>query len=519
MDGKLCCTGASCSHYGLPLVKGVPTKGRVTCAFHDAEFDLKTGTCVNGPALNNIPVYEVAETHDGKAFVLFPENSKKSVVPKMVSRDPSDKRVFVVVGGGAVAIAAVETLRQTGFTGTIKMISAEQLAPYDRCVLSKNVGTSEEKLVFRNLEFLRKTVDVDFIGGRKVTKVDLKKNAGKKTFVVLDNGEKVAFDKLLLATGTTPRQLPLEGSNCKNILTLRTPADSDRISKYAQKGVRVAVIGSSFIGMEVASSMAKKGATVTVIGQSAVPFQKVLGERVGKVIAKLFRENGVTVISNSTVTKYRTAGDAVNGVELNNGDVIQADVVVLGIGGAMETGYLDSSPEIERNGQSVKVDALLKTSVDDVYAAGDIAEFPYFITGDRIRVEHWDVAMQHGRVAAKNMMQQFEPYKNVPFFSSMFFGKSVRYAGYAADFDEVLCEGDVEKYTFVAYYIKNNKICAVASMGRDPIAVGVCEAFKQNLMPSVEEVRIGAANADSILRRLKDNCKRTVSSVHRPVTL
>ncbi|KAF8819766.1 pyridine nucleotide-disulfide oxidoreductase domain-containing protein [Cardiosporidium cionae] len=558
LDGKFYCTGNSCSHYGAPLHKGTSTKSHVTCPWHDAEFDLKTGKCINGPALNAIPVYSV-KIKGEKVVAALPLELKNSSPFSMVKRDPNDTRVFVIVGSGAAALTACETLRQDGYTGRIVMLTKEAHPPYDRPVLSKNLKAEIENITLRDAAFLA-NADIEFRPNTTVKRVNADKNC-----IELANGENLQYDKVLVATGAEPRVLNIPGNTLENIFVLRRPEDTAKIANFAKRNSRVVVIGSSFIGMEVAAALRKREAKVTVIGMESVPFERVLGSKVGAVFKNMLEEQGVEYIPKETHSTFlfgtfdlyevilftldalnkialqqrkymhvvveiseikdkflcfwihidSGSRGAVNGVELSNGEVIQADAVVLGAGVIPNAKIVDGVSK-SRDGsiEELFLICLLhlfpssSNEAPNFYAAGDIATFPYFKSGDNIRIEHWDVAMQHGRIAAKNMNGQSIPYNSIPFFWTMLFGKSLRYAGYCHNFDDVICEGDLENYRFVAYYVKNERIVAAATMGMDPAAVAICEALKLNLMPSVSEIRLGFANSTTIIEKLKDHNKR-----------
>eukprot|EP00916_Digyalum_oweni_P015507 GHVL01025444.1.p1 GENE.GHVL01025444.1~~GHVL01025444.1.p1 ORF type:complete len:600 (+),score=133.23 GHVL01025444.1:43-1842(+) len=495
IDNIIYVTGALCSHYSAPLVGGMLCKDHIKCPWHDAEFDIKTGKCINGPSLDGIPIY-IPIIENNKLYINISDNPIDIQIPTMYKRDNKNNEIYIILGGGAAGITAVETLRQEGYTGRIIFISDESTPPYDRPVLSKNLAVSVSKITLRDEKFLTHDCGVEWYPGHKVQNLDSLNNK-----VILDDGKAFNYDKILVCTGSSPRKLDIPGSDLKNILVLRTPEDAAKINKFAVPGANVVVIGSSFIGVEIAAALKKKKVNVTVVGMESVPFERVLGPKVGNVVLDLIEENAVRFIGNTTAVKFKGRGGAVNAVELVNGEVLAADAVVLGVGSIPNTDYIQGI-KMEKD-KSIPVDVFMRSRENpNVYAAGDVATFPYFRTAEQIRVEHWDVAMQQGRVAAKNMLNKNVPFNTIPFFWTMLFGKSIRYAGYAKNFDEVVVEGDTKQLKFVAFYAKDKNIHAVATMNYDPFAVQFVEALKLRLVPQTTEIIANLANSKFIVHQL-----------------
>lgn len=424
----------------------------------------------------------------------------------MVKRDPNNSEVYLIIGGGAAAIGAVESLRQNGFTGNIIMVTKENYLPYDRIVLSKNLSASLNKIQLRNEDFYNE-YGVDVRINSEVVNLNTEFN-----YAELKNGEKIHYVKALIATGAKPRTLDVPGKDLKNIFVLRTFDDAQKIRDFAKRGLRIAIVGSSFIGMEVASCLAKSQATVTIISNESVPFEKSLGVKVGDVFKRILKENNIKFYSNKRIKSFVGNSDKVVGVEINNGDIIQCDAVILGVGSTLNTGFMKKS-QINNDDGSICVDPFMKMiGTDNVFAAGDIAKYPYTKTGANIRIEHWVTAINQGRIAGANMCSKYQPYVYVPFFWSMVAGNSIRYTGYCDSYDDVICEGDLTKNKFVAYYTKGNKILAVASMNKDPICVAANELMKLNRMPSASEIVLGISNSDTILENLRKSTIRQAGS-------
>jgi len=509
--GKFYVSSPACSHYGAPLKSGVSTAGgrggnpTVVCTLHDAAFDLTTGQVVRGPGIDGIPVYS-CQVKDGVLYADIPKDivqgSKHEVVMrKMASRSNKDKRVFAIVGGGCAALAAAETLRQEGFEGRIMMLTKEQHLPYDRVRLSKSLDATVDQLQLRPAEFFDK-YGIEVVKGATVTKLDSKGNEIQYSIGEDEKSETLKFDKVLVATGGTPRKLFCPGANLQGIMTLRTPEDSAEIVKYAKQGMKVVVVGGSFIGMEIASALKKKGCDVAVVAMETVPFERVLGKKVGASFARLLQKEGVEWYGSAQVRLFR-GNTRVSGVELEDGEVLPADGVVIGAGVLPNTRFVEGVP-LDKNGALCVGPLLSVESNPDLFAAGDVCAYPSATTGTRVRIEHWDVAMQQGRVAAKNMLGKFEPFTTIPFFWSGLYGKNLRFVGFAPDvLDRVIIEGDVGGMKFVSYYTENDEIRAVATVNRDPVAVACAELMRRGKMPSASELLMGTVNADVILERLK----------------
>jgi len=246
-------------------------------------------------------------------------------------------------------------------------------------------------------------------------------------------------------------------------------------------------VGSSFIGMETASCIAKKAKSIVVIGMENVPFERVLGERIGTVVQKLFEKNNISFRMKRVVKEFRGLDRQVRNVLLDNGEQLDADLCIVGARIIPATKYI-KGVKIERD-QSVVCDEYLQAG-ENLYAGGDICRFPWwFLGGESVRVEHWGEAQYHGKVAAANMAGKKVAARNIPFFWTQFFGKTVRYCGHALAYDEIYVDGDIENFKFAAYYIKHDKILAVASMGMDPLVSAVAELMQHGRMPSAKEVK------------------------------
>jgi nitrite reductase/ring-hydroxylating ferredoxin subunit len=284
-EGKLYILSNQCPHYGAPMHTGFLHDKLLKCPWHCAAFDITTGQTELAPSFDDLVKYTLQQDSNGKYFVELPENPSEvahSKVPEMVKRDPNDKRRVVIIGGGPAGLSAAQTLRQGGYTGEITILSNDPYLPYDRTVLSKFAPSSIHNIILRNEAFL-KEYGIDIINGVEVTGIN---NSDKK--VPLSNGKEFQYDKLLIATGGRPITPRFKGIEKNKVFTLRSFDDTKKITDTAKSSKNIVIIGGSFIGMELASSLKKANpkANVTVVDRTTTPFQNTLGVEVGRVLQK-----------------------------------------------------------------------------------------------------------------------------------------------------------------------------------------------------------------------------------------
>ncbi|HYC00643.1 MAG TPA: FAD-dependent oxidoreductase [Candidatus Limnocylindrales bacterium] len=373
-----------------------------------------------------------------------------------------DSRTFVVVGASLAGLRACEALREEGFEGRLVLIGAEPHAPYDRPPLSKEILRGQwdpEKTALRKsgLDDLR----LDLRLGRTAMHL----NAGQHT-LALDDGETIAFDGLVLATGARVRRLeetpPLAG-----IHYLRTLDDALALRDELLAGPRVAILGAGFIGCEVASSCRARGLDVTLIEPLAAPMVRALGRALGGLAARLHTDNGVKLRCATRVVAIEGA-DRVERLQLSDGRTIAADVLVIGVGVQPQTQWLEGSGlEVE---DGVVCDDRCATAVDGIVAAGDVARWHSARAGRLVRIEHWTNAAAQGRAAALRLLKgadAVEPYAPVPYVWSDQFGTKLQIAGHALPDDELhVVDGSFEEYRFVAIFGRSGRLTGVAGMGR-----------------------------------------------------
>jgi NADPH-dependent 2,4-dienoyl-CoA reductase/sulfur reductase-like enzyme/nitrite reductase/ring-hydroxylating ferredoxin subunit len=482
----------TCPHYGAPLVEGTLCGTRLLCPWHHACFNVTNGDLVEPPALDALMRYDV-RVRDGLLYTSLPAEPPDRRMPSLAKHDPgADNRRFVIIGGGAAGYAAAQTLREDGFQGRIVMITREDRVPYDRPNLSKDYLQGHAELAWlpiRPGEFYDEC-NIELVCNKVVTLVD----ARTKT-ITFDGGESQTYDALLVATGSESRKLNIPGADLKNIRFLRSFADADSIIEVASRSTRAVIIGASFIGMEVAHSLAERGLEVTVVAPSGEPFESTLGAAIGALFRRLHESHNVRFKLGSIV--YRFEGDTrVQAVILESGERIETDMVVVGVGAQPATSFL-SGVKLHDDG-GVMVDLYLRAA-EDLYAAGDIARYPDRRTGESVRIEHWRTAQQQGRVAAHNMMGRNIPFDGVPFFWTRQFDAGLLYVGHAPAWDEIIYQGEVSSCDFLAFYLKDERVLAVAGMNRDRDMAAVEELFRLDRMPVPARLREQATDFVALL--------------------
>lgn len=474
-----------CTHAGAKLANGVMKDGRVVCPWHNACFSLRTGKMLEPPALNDLAQYPTSVEAD-TVYIELPSSTEsdtaESKVPEL-GKQTSDQRTFVIIGGGAAGCAAAQMLRQVKFEGRIVLITASKEPPYDRTKLSKaylQQNQANDPDLLRPISFYQR-YDITLKTAAKVTKLDAKAQT-----VTYGDNETIQYDTLLIATGGAVKKMPMDGSDLENVFTLRQAQDARAILEASKQAKKVVIVGSGFIGMEVASSLNQQGLDVTIVTPSAVPFEKVLGKKVGKLMMQIHESHGVKFKLESRATAFK--GDKkVESVELDNGDILPADMVVVGIGVQPATDFIEGIA-LDENDQSIPVNQYLQAA-PNVYAAGDIAQFPHFITGQPVRIEHWRLAMQHGRTAARNMTGESVAFESVPFFWTGQYDVNLRYIGHAEKWDDIVIQGSLEDKSFLAFYVKDEQALAVAGIGRDQDIAALSELMSRKQLPNASELQ------------------------------
>lgn len=494
-NGMVHALGGTCPHYGAPLHEGTLHDGHVICPWHQAKFDLKTGDLLEPCSLDALERYDV-RIERGDLLLSLPANPSGRRQMAMAEFDPGrDQRTFAVIGGGAVAATAVEALRQEGYQGRIVMVSQEDRLPYDRPNCSKGYLAgepaspwvwldirSEEFYNWHHIERLNKRVAVLDVPQRTIQ---------------FDDGATLKPDKVLVASGAVPRRLDVAGANARNVLLLRSLSDCNAIIARAGAGKKAVIVGDSFIGMEVASSLAKRGMHVTIVGLDKTPFAKVLGEDIASLLRKAHEAQGNVFKLGRTVSRFN-GEEEISSVTLDDGTTVACDFAVVGIGVRPATDFIKDVP-LNPDG-SLDVDGKFRVA-EGVYAAGDVACYPDpHHEGERLRIEHWRVALQQGRAAARAMAGNARPFDAVPFFWTEQCGMALAYMGWAPAWDEVIVSGDLSNSDFVAYLAKDNRLLAMISPHSEKLSAFE-ELMRLKRLPPAEVVR--GKSQDEMLKVLR----------------
>ena len=444
-----------CPHAGAPLHEGAICNGRLICPWHSGTFEIATGALVEPPPMT--PLARFACRVAGADVLLDPTPIPP---PAPAQRDPADGRNFLLIGSGAASAMAAFSLREFGFTGRIVMIGPHPEEPLDRTLLSKQAMAGEDwakdALPLLSAEQAR-TFGIERIDAR-VTALDA---AAKRA--TLGDGSTLGYDAALLATGGIPKRLSVPGGDLEGVFTLRHQPDMEGIITASEATARVLVIGTSFIGMEVAGALTQRGCRVVVAGPEALPFEAQFGPDLARALLRAHEENGVAFHLGRNIVRLEGQGRVAAAI-LDNGERIEAGAVVVGIGVTPATGFV--SGVRQGGGRRHPGRCASLRAADGLFAAGDIAALPG-PDGKPRRIEHWRVAEQHGRAAARAMLGHAAPFDGVPFFWTAQHDKVVDYIGHAREWDEIAVDGDVPGFDFLSFYLKGGRIAAIATAGRD----------------------------------------------------
>jgi 3-phenylpropionate/trans-cinnamate dioxygenase ferredoxin reductase subunit len=361
---------------------------------------------------------------------------------------------FIVAGGGLAGAKAVETLREEGFEGRLVLVGEEADRPYERPPLSKDYlrGDAERETIYVHPEEFYAEHGVELRLGRRAVELDL----GQRE-LVLDNGEWLRYDRLLLATGAEPRRLAIPGAELDGILYLRSVADCDVLRERFDRGGKVVVVGSGWIGCEVAASARTRALEVTVVSPDAVPLERVLGSEIGSVYRDVHIDHGVQMQLGVGVEAFEGAG-AVERVRTSAGDAIDCDFVVVGIGAVPRTELAERAGIAV--GDGIRVDEHLQTGARGVFAAGDAASAQHPFYDESIRIEHWANALEQGSAAARNMLGRDLSYDRLPYFFSDQYELGMEYTGFAPRWDRVIVRGELATREFIAFWLVGDRVVA-----------------------------------------------------------
>jgi 3-phenylpropionate/trans-cinnamate dioxygenase ferredoxin reductase subunit len=367
-------------------------------------------------------------------------------------------RRVVIVGANLTGGTAAAALRQEGFDDEVVLIGEEAHPPYERPPLSKEYLRGEqpfeEGLVRPDGWYEEQGIETRF--GVRAERID-----PRDRVVVLQGGERVPYDALLLATGGRPRTLP--GPPRDRVLSLRTIEDAERIRAHLEAGNHLVIVGAGFIGSEVAASARMLGLEVTVLERHDAPLVRVIGPEIGRIYAEIHREHGVHLRTGEGVERVDETPDGVV-VQTTTGALIEGDAVVVGVGIQPNVELAEDAGLEVDNG--IVVDEYCRTSVGGIFAAGDVANHHHPVFGRRIRVEHYDNALRQGAAAARNMLERDEVFDHPHWFWSDQYEYNLQYGGFAHEWDQIVVRGSLEDRDFVAFYLKDDVILAALGLNR-----------------------------------------------------
>ncbi|MBX3104717.1 MAG: FAD-dependent oxidoreductase [Cryobacterium sp.] len=370
----------------------------------------------------------------------------------------SEKKQFIIVGGGLAGVSAAEELRKQGFDGGIKIVGKENHAPYIRPPLSKGYLNGSDGLdaVYVHPETWYSENSIELMTGTKVFGV----NAQDKE-ITISGGRPLSYDKLLLATGSSPRLLTIDGAELGGVYYLRTLEDSQKLrGELAEGGRNLVLIGSGWIGMEVGATARTLGNEVTILERDPIPLANAIGDEMGTLFADYHREKGVKLRTSVMVERILGNHGKVTGVELAGGEVVPADMVLIGVGAVPNVALADDAGIITENG--IVTDQAMQTSDPDIFAAGDVANAFHPLANMRLRSEHWANALNEGPTAARGMLGQNESFEDIPYFYTDQFDLGMEYSGYGpmTRGAEIVYRGDKAAREFVAFWIKDERVVA-----------------------------------------------------------
>ncbi|MEX3931657.1 FAD-dependent oxidoreductase [Paraburkholderia phymatum] len=469
---------AECPHAGAPLEEGALCNGRLVCPWHKATFDIASGAIIEPPALLPLMRYPVHLADDDVLVSNTPE-------PQPDARSASassDKRTFAIVGAGAAGAAACAALREFGFAGRIVLIDREPRTPYDRTVLSKFVPSGEMPP-----DDIPPLLPDDFFATHAIDAIQADVTALDASARRIDIGSapSIRYDAALVATGGVPKRPLLQGIDddgvAERIRLLRNRDDARRLVETAAQCEHAVVLGASFIGLEVASALRERKLRVTIVSPGNVPFERQFGPDLGRLFMRLHDAHGVRfrMGRRAQAVERSEADDGALRVTLDNRDTLSCDFIIVGMGVTPATGFIEG---VTRNDDgSLNADASMRVT-DDLYAAGDVARFELqALGGERVRIEHWRVAQQHARLAARAMLGLPPGEPLVPFFWTYHFGKNFNYVGHARHWDETIFAGTPDTFEFIALLAEKGRLVAAVGCNRDAQIGALGEAMRKPL--------------------------------------
>ena len=369
----------------------------------------------------------------------------------------AEPETFVIVGAGLAGARGAQALRENAFSGRLLLIGEETVLPYERPPLSKGylLGQEDFDRAYAHDQDWYRSNEVELRLGVRVDQLDRQARQ-----VELSDGSAVNYDRLLLTTGATPRRLPIPGADHPGVLHLRDVEDCERLKRVLDEASRLIVIGAGWIGLEVAAAARIRGVSAVVAEQEQLPLLDVLGPEVAEVFAGLHREHGVEFHFGARAEEILTSGDRAVGVRLSDGTRLNGDAVLVAAGVRPNTQLAEQAQLEVQDG--VVVDAGLRSSDPNVFAAGDVAAAQHPLLRQRIRVEHWANALHQPAVAAAGMLGRTAEYRELPYFFTDQYDLGMEYRGHIgpAGYDRVVFRGDVDNREFISFWLRDGVVLA-----------------------------------------------------------
>lgn len=455
--GRVCALSGRCTHLKAPLADGIVADGTLRCPWHHARFDVETGEALGAPAFAPLDRFTVVE-ENGRVRIDGPADA----IEQPASDVAADLGPVVIIGAGGAGHACAEMLARHGAGRAVTVIEEDGEAPYDRTFCSKQYLAGKAGRDDAALPALK---DVDLRSGVAVAAVDRDARV-----VTLRDGARIPYRTLVLATGAVAIRPDFYGAERDDVHVVRGLADADRLIAATVEARRAIVLGSSYIGLEVAASLIARGLEVAVVSGADLPLEKTAGPEVGAMIRDLHESKGVTFHPGRHIARWD--GKA---AMLDDGTRVEGDLVVAGIGVQPRVELAEAAGLTMADkaaGGGVQVDAMLRTSDPAIHAIGDIASVPDPRLGHPIRVEHWVVAQRMGQWLARHLLGMAEgAYQDVPFFWSGHYDLSLRYVGHVAAPDDRRIDGDVVEQDFTLSFAENGEEQAILTAGRDVLAL------------------------------------------------
>lgn len=390
---------------------------------------------------------------------------------------------YLIIGGGLSAVYASQAIRERDATGSVILVTDEKHLPYDRVPLSKGylIGKVKQESLFpRRSDFFEKQ-EIQAIMGQRATSLD-----ARSKVVKLDDGRKFTFNRLLLATGGRPRKLLLPGSDLRGIYYLRTVDDCDAIKQEVSRAKKAAVVGGGFIGCELAAAFVGKGIDTTIVEAFPSLLSLAFDPDTAKWIEGYFVSKGVKVITKAPAAEFVGENGRVNGVKTKDGTFVPGDLVIVSVGIIPRTELAEQAGlKVEKG---IVVDEFLETSVPNIFAAGDVARFYHPVFGHHLRVEHYDIAVKHGRLVGANMAGEKQPFTEMPYFFSYMFDLTTKAYGDMSRRDAIVRRGELGTRGFFRFFFADGKLQAFLSINRPIEEINLAKSILLR-RPTLEQLR------------------------------